>query len=66
MVSARYRVDVGHHVVTFEGGFSIEMAYVEDRPLKTLRVEVPDDPERRWRLHTLAMAAGLTDHNFSD
>jgi hypothetical protein len=32
------------------------------RPLKTLRLEVHDDPPRRWRPRTPAMAAGLTDH----
>jgi hypothetical protein len=32
------------------------------RPLKTLRQEVFDDPNRRWRPRTPAMAAGLTDH----
>jgi hypothetical protein len=31
------------------------------RPLKTLRVELFDDPRRRWQLRTPAMAAGLTD-----
>jgi len=31
------------------------------RPLKTLRVEVFDDPSRRWQPHTPAMAAALTD-----
>ena len=32
------------------------------RPLKTLRQEVFDDPHRRWKPRTPAMAAGLTDH----
>lgn len=32
------------------------------RPLKTLRQEVFDDPSRRWKPRTPAMAAGLTDH----
>jgi hypothetical protein len=32
------------------------------RPLKTLRQEVFDDPNRRWKPRTPAMAAGLTDH----
>jgi hypothetical protein len=32
------------------------------RPLKTLRQEIFDDPNRRWRPRTPAMAAGLTDH----
>lgn len=32
------------------------------RPLKTLRLEVTDNPRRRWLPRTPAMAAGLTDH----
>ena len=32
------------------------------RPLKTLRLEVFDDPLRRWLPRTPAMVAGLTDH----
>jgi len=32
------------------------------RPLKTLRVELFDDPNRRWKPRTPAMAAGLTGH----
>lgn len=32
------------------------------RPLKTLRREVRNDPRRRWKPRTPAMAAGLTDH----
>ncbi len=32
------------------------------RPLKTLRLKVADDPQRRWLSRTPAMAAGLTDH----
>jgi hypothetical protein len=32
------------------------------RPLKTLRVELFNDPNRRWKPRTPAMAAGLTDH----
>lgn len=32
------------------------------RPVRTLRVKVTDDPKRRWRSRTPAMAAGLTDH----
>jgi hypothetical protein len=32
------------------------------RPLKTLRVEQFNDPDRRWKPRTPAMAAGLTDH----
>lgn len=32
------------------------------RPLKTLRVRVFDNPYRRWKPCTPAIAAGLTDH----
>lgn len=32
------------------------------RPLKTLRVKVDGDANRRWKPRTPAMAAGLTDH----
>jgi hypothetical protein len=32
------------------------------RPLKTLRLELVDDPKRRWLPRTPAMVAGLTDH----
>ena len=32
------------------------------RPHKSLRLEVQDDPTRKWLLRTPAMAAGLTDH----
>ena len=32
------------------------------RPLKTLCVEIFNDPKRRWQPRTPAMAAGLTDH----
>ena len=32
------------------------------RPLKTLWVEIFNDPHLRWKPHTPAMAAGLTDH----
>jgi len=39
-----------------------DLAYNLARPLKTLRVEVPDDPRRRWIQRSPAMAAGLTDH----
>ena len=35
------------------------------RPLKTLRQEVHDEPGRRWRPRTPAMAAGLTNHIWS-
>jgi len=39
-----------------------DLIYNLARPLKTLRVEVFDDPNRRWKSRSLAMAAGLTDH----
>ena len=39
-----------------------DLVYDLVRPLKTLRVEVFDDPNRRWKPRTPAMAAGLTDH----
>jgi hypothetical protein len=39
-----------------------DITYNLVRPLKTLRVEVFDDPNRRWEPRTPAMAAGLTDH----
>lgn len=39
-----------------------DLVYNLARPLKTLRVEVFDDPNRRWKPRTPAMAAGLTDH----
>ena len=39
-----------------------DLVYNLARPLKTLRVEVFDDPHRRWKPRTPAMAAGLTDH----
>jgi hypothetical protein len=32
------------------------------RPLKSLRVKIFNDPNRRWKPRTPAMAAGLTDH----
>ena len=38
-----------------------DMVYNLLRPLKTLRQEVFDDPHRRWKPRTPAMA-GLTDH----
>jgi len=38
------------------------MVYNLIRPLKTLRLEVGDHPQRRWFPRTPAMAAGLTDH----
>jgi hypothetical protein len=39
-----------------------DLIYNLARPLKTLRVEVFDDPSRRWQSRSPAMAAGLTDH----
>ena len=39
-----------------------DLIYNFARPLKTLRVEIHDDPKRRWKPRTPAMAAGLTDH----
>ena len=39
-----------------------DLVYNFARPLETLRVEVFDDPKRRWQPRTPAMAAGLTDH----
>jgi hypothetical protein len=39
-----------------------DLIYNLARPLKTLRVEVFDDPNRRWESRSPAMAAGLTDH----
>jgi hypothetical protein len=38
-----------------------DLTYNLARPLKTLRLEVADDPIRRWQPRTPAMAAGLTD-----
>jgi hypothetical protein len=32
------------------------------RPVKTLRLQAANDPQRRWWPRTPAMAAGLTDH----
>lgn len=32
------------------------------RPLKTLRVEIFNDPGRHWKPRTPAMTAGLTNH----
>jgi hypothetical protein len=32
------------------------------RPLKTLRLEVFGDPQRRWKQRSPAMASGLTNH----
>ena len=39
-----------------------DLIYNFARPVKTLRVEVFDDPHRRWLPRTPAMAATLTDH----
>ena len=39
-----------------------DLVYNLARPLKTLRLEVFDDPPRRWLPRTPAMVAGLTDH----
>lgn len=39
-----------------------DLVYNLARPLKTLRLEVFNDPKRRWKPRTPAMAAGLTDH----
>jgi hypothetical protein len=38
-----------------------DLVYNFARPLGTLRVKILDDPKRRWRPRTPAMAAGLTD-----
>ena len=39
-----------------------DLVYNLARPLKTLRLEVFDDPRRRWQPRSPAMAAKLTDH----
>ena len=39
-----------------------DLIYNLVRPLKTLRLEIHNDPNRRWLQRTPAMAAGLTDH----
>lgn len=39
-----------------------DLVYNLARPLKTLRLEVTEDPKRRWQPRSPAMAAGLTDH----
>ena len=39
-----------------------DIVYNLVRPLKTLRLEVFNDPTRRWLPRTPAMAASLTDH----
>jgi hypothetical protein len=35
------------------------------RPHKSLRIEIPDNPKRKWSHRTPGMAAGLTDHIWS-
>jgi len=42
-----------------------DIIYNLSRPLKTLRVEIFDMPNRRWKPRTPATAAGLTDHIWS-
>jgi hypothetical protein len=42
-----------------------DIVYNLARPLKTLRVEVFNDPRQRWKPRTPALAAGLTDHNWT-
>ena len=39
-----------------------DLVYNFARPVKTLRLEIFDDPHRRWLPRTPAMAANLTDH----
>jgi hypothetical protein len=39
-----------------------KISYATLRPLKTLRVEIHDNPKRRWKPHTPAVAAGPIDH----
>ncbi len=39
-----------------------DLYYNLARPHKTLRLEVSEDPQRRWRPRSPAMAAELTDH----
>ncbi len=39
-----------------------DLVYNLVRPLKTLRLEVHNDPKRRWQPRTPAMTAGLVDH----
>lgn len=38
-----------------------DLVYNLAKPVKSLRVEINDDP-RRWKLRSPAMAAGITDH----
>jgi hypothetical protein len=39
-----------------------DLVYNLARPLKTLRIEVFGDPNRRWKKRSPAMVSGLTDH----
>jgi len=39
-----------------------DLVYNLARPLKTLRLEVFGEPNRRWKHRSPAMASGLTDH----
>ena len=39
-----------------------DLVYDLARPHKSLRVQVFDDPKRRWQKRSPAMASGLTDH----
>jgi hypothetical protein len=50
-------VELHEAAVTWEDAY-----YNWIRPHKSLRVEIPDDPMRKWMPRTPAMAAHLTDH----
>lgn len=51
------------HVDFHEAAVIWEDAYYNwIHPHKSLRLEVNDDPDRKWSLRTPGMAAGLTDH----
>ena len=51
------------HVDFHEAAVIWEDAYYNwIHPHKSLRLEVKDDPDRKWSLRTPGMAAGLTDH----
>ena len=39
-----------------------DLVYNFARPLKSLRIPIFDDPKRKWKPRSPAMAAGLTDH----
>jgi hypothetical protein len=39
-----------------------DLIYNFARPVKSLRVEIHHDPQRRWQPRTPAMAAGITEH----